>query len=51
MEEAMKTQVLEVKSELAVSHARLQTDLKEQLDDFLATFMKMHTSTPPPMSK
>jgi hypothetical protein len=51
MEEAMKTQVLEVKSELAVSQARLQIDLKEQLDDFLATFMKMHTSTPPPTSK
>jgi hypothetical protein len=45
MEEAMKAQVLEVKSELALSQARMQTDLKKQLDDFLATFMKMNTST------
>jgi hypothetical protein len=45
MEEAMKAQVLEVKSELALSQARMQTDRKKQLDDFLATFMKMNTST------
>jgi hypothetical protein len=48
MEEAMKAQALEVKSELALSQVKFQLDLKGQLDDFLTTFLKMNTSTPPP---
>jgi hypothetical protein len=48
MEEIVKGQALEFKSELAHSQARMQTEFKEQLNDFLATFMKLQTSTPPP---
>jgi uncharacterized coiled-coil protein SlyX len=48
MEEIVNAQVLEFKSELATSQAKMQSKFKKQLDDFLATFVKVQSSTPPP---
>jgi hypothetical protein len=48
MEEAMQKQSLEFRSELASSQAKMQSDIKDQLDDFLITFMKMQSNSPPP---
>jgi hypothetical protein len=42
---------LDFKSELATSQAKMQTEIKEQLDDFIATFAKLHTSISPPNTK
>jgi hypothetical protein len=41
MEETIKAQALEFKSKLATSHAKMQLEIKEQLDNFLATFLKL----------
>jgi hypothetical protein len=41
MEEAMQKQDLDFISELVFSQARLQSDIKDQLDDFFTTFMKL----------
>jgi hypothetical protein len=41
MEEAMQKQALDFISELVFSQARLQSDIKDQLDDFFTTFMKL----------
>jgi hypothetical protein len=45
MEEVVKGQALEFKSELAHSQAKIQSELNEQLDDFLATMVKLQSST------
>jgi hypothetical protein len=41
MEEAMQKQTLGFRSKLASSQAKMQPDIKEQLDDFITTFMKL----------
>jgi hypothetical protein len=48
MEEAMQKQSLEFRSKLASSQAKMQSDIKDQLDDFFTTFMKLQSNSPPP---
>jgi hypothetical protein len=40
MEEAMQKQSLEFIPKLASSQAKMQSNIKNQLDDFITTFMK-----------
>jgi hypothetical protein len=51
MEEVVKSQAVEFRFELASTQANMQSDLKEHLDEFLATFIKMHSQTPPLLTK
>jgi hypothetical protein len=51
MEEAMKKQSLDFKSEMSSSQAKIHADIKGQLDDFLSTMMKLQSPSPPPQAK
>jgi hypothetical protein len=51
MEQAVRNQVAEVRSELASVQTKMQADMKDQLVDFLAAFIKLNSQTPPPHTK
>jgi hypothetical protein len=43
MEQAVRNQVAEVRSELASVQTKMQADMKDQLVDFLAAFIKLNS--------
>jgi predicted component of type VI protein secretion system len=51
IEKVMQKQSLEFRYEMASSQAKLQVDIKDQLDDFLSSMMKFKSPTPPPHAK
>jgi hypothetical protein len=51
MEEVVKKQAADFRSELVSSQVKMLTELKEQLDEFLASILKIHSQTPPPNTK
>jgi hypothetical protein len=51
MEQVVKDQTSEFRAELASPHVKMQSDMQSQLDEFLNSFMKLNSQTPPPPSK
>jgi superoxide dismutase len=45
IEKVMQKQSLEFRYEMASSQAKLQADIKDQLDDFLSSMMKFKSPT------
>jgi hypothetical protein len=43
MEQAVRNQVAEVRSELASVQTKMQADMNDQLVDFLAAFIKLNS--------
>jgi hypothetical protein len=48
VEELVQAQTLQLKSDMASSQTKLQSDIKDQLDDFFTKFVRLQSRTPPP---
>jgi molecular chaperone GrpE (heat shock protein) len=41
---------VDLKSEMATSQSKMQTEIKYQLEEFLSKFLRMQSGTPPPQA-